>query len=135
MKLYELNYIASSGLSEEELKNLSQRINGFIKEEAGEIKKAAEPSRKKLGYLIKKRGEGFLTVLNLSLPPERLKNLEKKLKAENQILRYLILTKKAKEEIVRPRRTSPGPAIKKEAKPKKVELKEIDQKIEEILKE
>lgn len=159
MKNYELTYLISPDLSEEELKIFSEKISNFIQEETGTLEKTTEPSKKKLGYPIKKKEEAFLVALNFSLNPEKLGSLEKKLKSENQILRYIILTKKTPEKTLRPKRqpqaglprteTSLGlaskealPKIKKPpeappkiTEPKKVELKEIDKKIEEILGE
>lgn len=130
MKNYELNYIISPDLSEGDVQNFSERINSFIQEENGELKETRKPSEKNFG---------FLATLNFCLNPEKLGILEKKLKAEDKILRYLILTKKAKEEIpgkkVLPRVKSSSPMSEKKAKPKKVELKDIDKKIEEILRE
>ena len=147
MKLYELTYLISPDISEEELKNLSQKVVGFITGEEGTVKKIIEPLRKKFGYLIKKKGNAFLITLNFQLSPEKLKNLEKKLKSEAQIIRYMILAKKEPGEILTPeklikpstlREKEKAREIKETAKtikPKKVELKEIDKKIEEILKE
>ena len=132
MKNYELTYLISTDASGEELKNLPEKIKSFIQKEEGAIKKTTEPSKTKLGYPIKEKGQGFLTVLNFSLNPEKIANLEKKLKAENQILRYMILNKDIAEKILRPKRTRPELKTKES---EKVELKEIDKKIEEILKE
>jgi len=132
MKNYELTYLISSDVSGEELKNLSEKIKSFIQEEEGAIKKTTEPSKKELGYEIKEKGEAFLVALNFSFQPEKIANLEKKLKAENQILRYMILNKDLSEKIVYSKRTSPELKTKES---KKVELKEIDKKIEEILNE
>lgn len=132
MKNYELTYLISTDASGEELKNLPEKIKSFIQEEEGAIKKTTEPSKTKLGYPIKEKGQGFLTVLNFSLSPEKIANLEKKLKAENQILRYMILNKDLPEKILRSKRTRPELKTKES---EKVELKEIDKKIEEILKE
>lgn len=142
MKNYELTYLISTDVSEEELKNLSEKIKNFVQEEEGIIKKTTEPSKIKLGYQIKKKEGAFLSVLNFSFQPsadqpkagnpEKIANLEKKLKAENQILRYMILNKDLSEKPIRPRRVSPKTTTKES---EKVELKEIDKKIEEILKE
>lgn len=131
MKNYELTYLISSDVSVEELKNLSEKIKSFVQEE-GAIKKTTEPSKTKLGYQIKEKGEAFSSVLNFSLNPEKIVDLEKKLKAENQILRYMILNKDLSEKILHPKRTSPKLKTKES---EKVELKEIDKKIEEILNE
>lgn len=152
MKYYELTYLISPELSDEKLKNLSSKISGFIKEEEGILRETTEPVKRKLGYLIKKKGftsssrrvrEVFLITSNFNLNSGKLENLEKKLKAEDEILRHLILIKKESEKT--PKKISipqklikPLPLSKKEEKskaPPKVELKEIDKKIEEILKE
>jgi len=132
MKNYELIYLISPELSEEELKSLSNKMVGFIQEQGGVLKKTTEASKKKLGYGIKKKQEAFLITLNFSSNPEKLENLKKKLKTENQILRYMILNKDLSEKILRPRRTIPELKTKES---EKVELKEIDKKIEEILSE
>lgn len=138
MKNYELTYLISPDLSEEELKIFSGKINNFIQEEAGVLEKTTEPFKRKLSYPIKKKEEGFSITLIFSLDPGKLENLEKKLKPENQILRYIILTKKNPEKILAPRRhpkTQDDQPSTSQPKVKKVELKEIDKKIEEILKE
>jgi len=132
MKNYELTYLISSDVSGEELKNLSEKIKSFVQKEKGAIKKTTEPSKKELGYEIKEKREAFLSILNFSLNPEKLENLEKKLKTENQILRYMILNKDLSKKTLSVKRTSPKLKTKES---EKVELKEIDKKIEEILKE
>jgi len=145
MKLYELTYLISPELSEEELKNLSKKISDFILEEEGTLKKTVELFRKKLGYVIKNKEEAFWATLNFHLNPEKIKNLREKLKPETQILRYMILTKKeskTSEKKVLPKTEKPPETIIESSQPttqqpktEKVELKEIDKKIEEILSE
>jgi len=79
--------------------------------------------------------------LNFQLNPEKISALEKKLKSENQILRYLLLTKRPsrKVEFIARRIVVPKTEIIEKPKvseeEKKVELKEIEKKLEEILNE
>jgi small subunit ribosomal protein S6 len=125
MNFYELNYLISAELSIEEIKNLQEKINSFLREEGGEIEKSGLPIKKKLAYPIKKKNEAYFGNLDFYLSPEKLENFEKKIKKEEKILRYLILKKKVEKKV-----EIPKPKIKKE---KKVELKEIEKKLEEIL--
>lgn len=122
MKYYELIYLASSDLSE--------KINGFIQEEAGTIEKTTKPL---------KREKEFLASLNFYLIPEKLENLKKKLDSEKQILRYMILAKKPLKKTrfkeVLTKKTKFQEAADQHPEAKKVELEEIDKKIDEILKE
>lgn len=146
MKYYELTYLLAPDLSEEEGKLFQKKIQSLIQGEDGILTDSRNPLKRKLGYPIKNKGEAFLITLNFNLAPEKLGTLEKKLRSENQILRYLILTKpEVKISLaggkkmppfskVLPSETYKGKKIVK-PKEKKVELKEIDKKLEEILGE
>lgn len=130
MKQYELTYLASPDLSEEELKALGEKINSFVAEAAGISIRESSFLRKKLAFLIKRKGYAHLNTLIFQLNPEKLESFEKNLKAQDQVLRYLILAKRkpGAEEIFEKRRRS----IRKK-EPAKVEMKEIEKKLEEIL--
>ena len=134
MKLYELTYLISPELSESELKSLNEKINSLIQKGTGVLNEVKLPIKKRLGQLIKKQREAFLINLSFYLEPDKLGNLEQQLKSEKKILRYLILAKpKIKIAKVRKRPTKVIPKIP--VKEKKVELKEIEKKLEEILGE
>jgi len=139
MKTYELAYLIAPELSEEEAKSLSQNIAEMILSEGGSVDKTEEPKKRTLAYQIKKRKEAYFVFSNFHLAPEKLAGLEKMIKGKNQILRYLIVAKIPSRMIEKPRRvrirkeTTEAPAITTEPKKEKVELKEIEKKLEEIL--
>jgi len=127
MKHYELTFLISPELSEEEIRGFQEKIISLIQGLGGELLgEVKTPIRKKMAYLV---------TLNFNLDPEKLGSLEKGLKSENQVLRYIILTRRA----LRPsgpeaKKVPPKPIIK--PKPEaKVELKEIEKKLKEILGE
>ncbi|HDZ54798.1 MAG TPA: 30S ribosomal protein S6 [Candidatus Nealsonbacteria bacterium] len=140
MKLYELTYFLSSNLNEEELKNFSEKIFSFIKENEGTLVEnslaQAKIVKKKLASPIKKESQAYLNVLSFYFDPQKIEKLKVKLTSESQILRYVILAKKIPEKT-----KIYGPlSIISKAKdvkppPKKVDLKEIEKKLEEILGE
>ncbi len=157
VKYYELTYLAPDELSGEELKNLQEKIISHIQENDGILKESRAPIRQKLALAIKKWSDAFSVVLDFHSAPEKIADIEKKLKSESRILRFMILIKKLPgskskaprlrgevrlSEAARRVPKSPGlgleipkisekPLIKKE---KKVELKEIEKKLEEILR-
>ncbi|MDD2731992.1 MAG: 30S ribosomal protein S6 [Candidatus Pacebacteria bacterium] len=133
MKFYELSYLIPSDISLEEAKIFSQELADFISSEKGLVKKITDPIKRKLGYSLKNKNEAYLISLSFDLNPENLKELEKKLKTDLLILRYLILNKKEQKEQVRKRMPLRKEGKEKPVEIKKVELKEIDKKIEEIL--
>ncbi len=135
MRNYELTYLIPSDLTEKDLKEITEKIKSFIQEENGVLIKTRGLEKRKLGYPINKKEEGFLGSLDFSLNPEGLKNIDKKLKSDSQILRYVILTKKALKEMPIKKITEQNKPLARRPKDRKAELKEIDKKIEEILRE
>jgi small subunit ribosomal protein S6 len=142
MKKYELTYLISPELSELEINSLSQKVVSFIEEEKGKIDKKEEPAKRKLGYPIKTKNEAFLVCLDFSSDPEKITDLDKKIQSENQILRHIIIIKEKIKEIPFKHRFKPmidqsqtDEPTAHQPKAEKVELKEIDKKIEEILNE
>jgi len=137
-KLYELVCLISPEINEEELATLSEKINSLIKEKGGILEKEISLIKKKLAYPIKKKSVAYLKVLNFQLENQRLEELKKEIISEKNILRLAILNKKIakikKERHKLPFRTEITPTTREKPK-KKVELKEIEKKLEEILQE
>lgn len=145
MKLYELAYLISANLSEEEAKTVQEKIFSLIKDLEGIFEESfvlGGLTKKRLAHPIKKENEAYFGAVVFRLNPDNISKLEKGLISEKQILRYLLLIKKisipTKQRVFRPERRRPvlretvQPTQKKE---KKVEIAEIEKKLEEILKE
>jgi len=144
MRYYELNYLLSPELSEEEIGGIKEKIVSFFKKESGTIGEFQSPIKKELGYSINKEVSAFLVTLNFHLLPEKIKDLENFLKTESNILRYLINSEKEFEG--RKEDEEKGKTEKKtkkdgeqipektpETKKAKVEFKKIEKKLDEIL--
>jgi len=110
MKTYELTCLIYPGFSEENL----------------------------ISYLPTKPIKTQLTSSFISLEfyaePDKIQDLEKKLKDETQIQKYMILVKKPKKFRAKPIRKI-AEEFKTQPKKPKVELKEIEKKLDEILKD
>ena len=142
MKNYELTYLITPVFSEEESKAFQGKITSFIQEEGGILTEEGILVRRRLAYPIKKQQQAYLASLTFQVNPEKIASLEKKLKAEKEILRYILVIKvPVRKTPQRIRRPVKAPGITLEAKEvvlskeKKVELKEIEKKLEEILEE
>ena len=129
MKFYELTYLISPELSEAEIKNIQQKIDSFIQSKEGLLGTSIQPERIDLSYPIRKKAQAYLASLSFYLKSEDLKNLEKEVKSESNILRFLISVKKKPKEVKVSKRT----LTKKPEKEKKAELKDIEEKLDEIL--
>ncbi len=139
MSLYEFTYLIPSHLSTEEVKTFRKKVELYIEEGGGKITQNNFPVRKELAYPIKKNNTAFLVNLIFDLSPDKLKDLEKKIKEEEQIIRFLLLKKETvRKKRIRKRELKkiiPTVQPKIESVEKKVGLKEIEQKLEEILNE
>ena len=139
MKNYELIYLISPNISDEEKTALAQGIASLIKEQEGVLEKQKDMVKKKLGYPINKQTMAHIGVLNFSLPPQKIENLKNNLKEKKGALRFMLVSKKTSRAKIKKRTAFKKPSktfVKDEKKPKeKVELKEVEKKLEEILNE
>lgn len=138
MKTYKLTCLIAPD-KEEQAQELQNRVTSFIQEQGGILESSERPSKKALAYPIRKKNYTFLASSVFQLGPSKLADLEKKLKAETQIIRHLILVKPLVEERPVRRKKAPEIVSKKSflcpEKKEKIELKEIEKKLEEILGE
>jgi small subunit ribosomal protein S6 len=77
-------------VGDEGLAGTVDRVNAFIQERGGEIKKVDQWGRRRLAYPIKRRQEGFYVVTHFSLDPQAIRALEGSLDLAEDILRHLV---------------------------------------------
>lgn len=142
MKTYELTYIISPEISSQEAEAFGKEIEFFIQSKEGVILKQLTPTPKTLAYPIKNYASGFMGVLEFQLEPEKLIDIKENLDKNEKINRYTIIIKKMiKQKKERRQKKQPAPTIEKESEVKpeikiekeKVELKDIEQQLDEIL--
>ncbi len=129
MRSYELNYLITPSLTEEEAISYHEKIKEAIKKEGGMIEKEHMPIKKKLAYDIDKKSEAYLTAVDFGITEEKIKKIKEKIGDESNILRTLLIKKEVgrKDEDEEPKRK------RRSLKPEKAKLKEIDAKIDEML--
>lgn len=120
---------------------ITGKIRGLIGELDGDIKKEVLSEKKKLAYPIKKQLYGYYVSVEFGLEKEKTAELEQQLKLDNNILRFLLVTQKEisarrlKTKIAKPKKIAPAEISKTEPKVEKVQIEELDKKLEELLKE
>ena len=90
MRDYELVLIVSPDLDEAATTELVDKIKAWITEEGGEIEEFEEWGRKKFSYMIRNQKEGQYYLFRIKLPPTYVATLERNLRLQEPILRYLI---------------------------------------------
>ena len=139
-KKYELAYLLSPAVPEDEVLIMAGSLAKVIEDSKGLIRHQETPSKRRLVYPIKKEQNAYFGWITFSSSPENLSTIEKGLKGINNILRHMMVEEEEippqpiRTYIPRPSpvRTTPGPV--QEQKPEeKLDLEELDKKLEEIL--
>lgn len=93
MREYELVLVFDPDLTKVNQKKLMAKVKKIIEELKGKIEKTDEWGKKELAYPIKKKKLGYYFLLALKLPANSPVEIDKKLKLEEKIIRYLLVKK------------------------------------------
>ena len=95
MREYELYLVLDAEAEEEEVEAILERVNQLVGvgdgEASGEVTKVDARGKRRLAYPIKKKRESHDFVLTLNTSPQALPEIERFLKLEEQVLRYLLV--------------------------------------------
>lgn len=103
MRHYEVAYIADPELDEPSLRSLEERVKALIESVGGQAQKVDRWGRRRLAYRIRKRSDGFYVFIEALLPPKAGSVIERDLRINEQILRFMItIVEPAKAETAQP---------------------------------
>lgn len=94
--LYEFLYILDGVLSEDQIKDLVGRISKFITDNGAEIVENDEWGMRQLAYPIENRNNGYYVSMHFNAPVDLPAKLERTLRIEERVLRFIILRLDAK---------------------------------------
>lgn len=96
-RTYELMTIVHPEVSEEDLPGALDRISGFVASAGGTVTETLRDSpwgRRRLAYPIRNGGrdlrDGYYTVYRFEIEPDRIDDIERELKLDDQVIRYLV---------------------------------------------
>ena len=92
MTNYELMFIVEPTLEESEKTAAVDAVKGILAEH-GEITKADVWGMKKLAYPIQKKNEGYYVVVEFKANPDFPKELDRRLKISDNVIRHIIVNK------------------------------------------
>ncbi|MDD4901356.1 MAG: 30S ribosomal protein S6 [Patescibacteria group bacterium] len=156
---YELLYLISNKYSEVEVKPIIEKINALIQSNQGKITQSVELGKKRLAYAIKGFRFGYYNLVEFDMPGINLAKVDHTLRMMSEILRQQIVAKQVKteEQINRDKQIAEKIAAKNLAAVKaakqevsaraaeagvvgakavdkdKVDLKDLDEKLDKIL--
>ncbi len=98
MPLYETVFIARQDISGPQVDALADQFAAVVAEQGGEIKKRETWGLRNLAFRIKKNRKGHYVLFNLDAPPAAVVEMERNMRLNEDVLRYLTIRVEALEE-------------------------------------
>ncbi len=98
MPLYENVFIARQDISGAQVDTLADSFAQLIADNGGEVKKREYWGLRNLAYRMRKNRKGHYVLLNLDAPPAAIAELERTMRINEDVLRYLTIRVEAHEE-------------------------------------
>ncbi len=91
MQLYETTIVADSLMKADDLRDLREKIAGFISNNGGQVQKAEEWGKRRLAYEIAKKQYGYYLHFRFTAPEPLIALLEREYRLNESILRFLTI--------------------------------------------
>ena len=98
MSLYENVFIARQDVSGAQVDALTDSFAQLIADNGGEVKKREYWGLRNLAYRMRKNRKGHYMLMNLDAPPAAIAELERTMRINEDVLRYLTIRVEALEE-------------------------------------
>lgn len=129
---YEMLYIVSNQFTEDELKPIVEKVNKLIEDKGGKITYAEAWGKKKFAYPIKHFNHGYYSLVEFDLEGRIVQEINEIMRMDSEILRHNIVARKVRtvEEIKEEKKKSEEIALKKVEEKKEEEIKKVEEKKE-----
>ena len=92
MALYETVFIARQDVSAKQVEDLAKGFGKIVNDNGGEVKKTESWGLRNLAYRIKKNRKGHYTLLHFDAPPAAIAEMERNMRLNEDVLRYMTVT-------------------------------------------
>lgn len=99
MNEYEITYIVSGKTADEARDQLNTEVEKRIADLEGKITHASAALRRQLAYALNKEKTGFVRMINVTLDPGKISDMQTFLRKNDSILRFTILNTPYREEL------------------------------------
>lgn len=89
MRRYETLIVLDPDMADDDVKALTERYSGTIKDHSGEIIKIEDWGARKLAYLVRKKDKGRYILFDFVSGPELINELERQFKITEDVMKYL----------------------------------------------
>jgi len=89
MRIYEELFIIRPDAPEEEIDQVIEQLTTYIAAQGGNVDKSEKWGVRKLAYRVQKRTEGFYVLLQFKAKPETVRELERRLRVSDSVMKFL----------------------------------------------
>ena len=89
---YELMFIVHPDLDDTALKDVIERVKGWVTEANGQVTKVDVWGKRRLAYPIRKQKEGQYVLVKTQLEPSTCAQIERNLRFTEPIMRFLLVS-------------------------------------------
>lgn len=122
MPFYENVFVARQDLTPAKVKELTDKFAAIIKANNGKVTKTEDWGLRDLAYKIQKNRKGYYTLMNIDAPATAIIEMERLMRLDENLLRYLTVKVETLEE---------GPSAMLESKHRRVKEDKTDIEISE----
>ncbi len=90
MRKYEIIFITTPDLDEENLNSVIEKVKGWISESKGEVVSIDNWGKRRMAYRIRKQRDGQYILINANLEPASVKEISRNLRFVESIMRSMI---------------------------------------------
>ena len=98
MPFYENVFVARQDISAAQVEALADAFTALVNEQGGQVAKREYWGLRNIAYRIKKNRKGHYVLLNLDAPPKAVNELERNMRINEDVIRYLTVRVDALEE-------------------------------------
>lgn len=89
MRTYEELFIVKPDATEEEIDGVVEQVRGLIETGGGTVDKVEKWGLRKLAYRVRKQTDGHYVLFQFSSSPEAVKEIERRLRVSDLILKFI----------------------------------------------
>jgi ribosomal protein S6 len=153
MIFHELNILVSPNLSDADIASFIEKTEAEL-QKLGKVVSTKKAERRRLAYPLNNQIEAWLYFLELNIESgdkkQALDSIEKMLREDKDVLRFIIIKKDSKKAEIKPRRAhlksaekeekpteeaAAAPTAEEKPKKHKAQLEEIDEQLDKMLEE
>ncbi|MCL2112059.1 MAG: 30S ribosomal protein S6 [Clostridiales bacterium] len=96
MNNYEILFVVANALDDEAKEATVELVQTIIADGSGEVERVEAIGTRKLAYPIDKKTEGYYALIEFKAPPELPKELDRRLRISDDVIRHIIINRDEK---------------------------------------